>query len=215
MQTLEKSRTRVLIAEDLKLVSRILASYISAQPDLEVVGEATNGREAIAACERLVPDVILMDISMPGMDGISATHEILSSDPEAKVVILTAHENGSHTALAAEAGARGYLKKDCHPNTLIEVIRRIASGDNLLPGSGPVKPRSAPRPHLTSREIEIVEALAGGKSNKQIASAMFISERTVRNHASNIYRKLNVYDRTQAVLRAARHGFIDLQAVGE
>lgn len=226
MEALDESKTRVLIAEDMKLVARILASYINFQPDMEVAGEAGDGREAIEAYEDLAPDVVLMDISMPRLDGIRATREILSTNPDAKVVILTAHENGPHAVLAVEAGAKGYMNKDCDPKELMSAIRGISSGEDILPTGIPEQVASnlraagsasrsdeKARPHLTNREIEIVKALAGGKSNKQIATTMFISERTVRNHASNIYRKLSVYDRTQAVLRAARHGFIDLHAI--
>lgn len=221
MEVLDRGKTKVLIADDMRLMSRILASYVGFQPDMEVAGEASDGREAVEAYENLAPDVTLMDISMPNLDGICATREILAADPDAKVMILTAHDNGPHTLLAAEAGAKGYVRKDCDPKELMSAIRRISAGENILPEGVPEQvarnlrgPDEKPRPHLTSREIEIVEALAGGKSNKQIANTMFISERTVRNHASNIYRKLRVYDRTQAVLRAARHGFIDLHTIG-
>lgn len=201
--------TRVLIAEDMTLVSRILASYINVQPDMEVIGEVRDGRKAVEAYDRLAPDVVLMDISMPVMDGICATREILSSDPEANVIILTAYEDGSHTILSTEAGAKSYMQKDCDPGDLMSVIRGMVVG-----GDGKVGVRdSEKRPGLTSREVEIVEALAGGESSKQIARKLFISERTVRNHASNIYRKLGVCDRTQAVLQAARYGVITLDSV--
>ena len=211
---------RVAIVDDQPLFTDGLARIIGAQPGMEVVGMAHDGESGVQMCRELRPDVILMDISMPVMNGVTATRRIRDILPDAKVLILTVHADDMHVFQGIEAGATGYLLKDCTPEDLSRAIRTVHAGDTIMApeiarkmllafeeaGSEP----SAPS--LTERELEIITALARGRSNKQIARALNISEKTVRNHISNIYKKLHVYDRTQAVLYAIREGLVDLES---
>src|ERR671917_15348 len=186
---------RVAIADDQRLFANGLARIIGVQPDMEVVGEAHTGEEAVSLCLEVEPDVVLMDLSMPVMNGVSATRKILSLLPRTRVVILTVHTDDAHVFHGIKAGAQGYILKDCTPEDLTRAIRSVAE--------------IAPR--LTERELEVIRALARGKSNKEIAHALGISEKTVRNHASNIYKKLHIFDRTQAVIYAIRRGLVDVE----
>src|SRR5918998_18250 len=186
---------RVAIADDQRLFANGLARIIDVQHDMEVVGEAHTGEEAVSLCLEVEPDVVLMDLSMPVMDGVSATRKILSLLPRTRVVILTVHTDDAHVFHGIKAGAQGYILKDCTPEDLTRAIRSEAE--------------IAPR--LTERELEVIRALARGKSNKEIAHALGISEKTVRNHASNIYKKLHIFDRTQAVIYAIRRGLVDVE----
>jgi DNA-binding NarL/FixJ family response regulator len=189
---------------------------------VEAVGVAYNGEEAIALCRKEEPDVVLMDISMPKMDGISATREIKDLLPQTAVLILTGHEEDEHVFEGIKAGAQGYLLKDAELGDLSRAIRTVHAGDTIIApqlaqkmlstieGSGR-SGRSELMPPLTDRELEVIRALARGMSDRQIARALSISEKTVRNHTSNIYRKLHIFDRTQAVIYAVREGVIDLE----
>jgi NarL family two-component system response regulator LiaR len=190
-------------------------------PGVEVVGVAYDGEEAIALCRKEEPDVVLMDISMPKMDGISATREIKALLPQTAVVILTGHEEDEHVFEGIKAGAQGYLLKDSEPEDLSRAIHTVHTGDTIVapdlaqkmlntfeggrPGGAPLAPP------LTERELEVIKALAQGMSDRQIARSLGISEKTVRNHTSNIYRKLHIFDRTQAVIYAVREGVIDVE----
>ena len=210
---------RVAIVDDQPLFTDGLARIIGAQPGMEVVGMAHDGESGVRMCRELRPDVILMDISMPVMDGVAATRKLRDHLPDTKVLILTVHSDDVHVFQGIKAGATGYLLKDCTPEDLSRAIRTVHAGDTIMApeiarkmllafeeaGSEP----SAPS--LTERELEIITALARGRSNKQIARALNISEKTVRNHISNIYKKLHVYDRTQAVLYAIREGLVDVE----
>src|SRR5919107_172334 len=187
---------RVAIADDQRLFAHGLARIIGVQPGMEVVGEAHTGEEAVSLCLDVEPDVVLMDLSMPVMDGVSATRKILALLPRTRVLILTVHTDDAHVFQGIKAGAEGYILKDCTPEDLARAIRTVHAGDTIM------APGIAPR--LTDRELEVVRALARGKSNKEIASTLGISEKTVRNHASNIYKKLHIFDRTQAVIYAIR-----------
>ncbi len=211
---------RVAIADDQRLFANGLARIIGVQPDMEVVGEAHTGEEAISLCLEVEPDVVLMDLSMPVMDGVSATRKILGLLPRTRVAILTIHTDDAHVFQAIKAGAQGYILKDCTPEDLTNAIRTVHAGDTIMAPDiakkmlttfEGIRSDAEITPHLTERELEVVKALAQGKSNKEIAHALGISEKTVRNHASNIYKKLHIFDRTQAALYAIRRGLVDIE----
>jgi DNA-binding NarL/FixJ family response regulator len=214
---------RVAIADDQQLFASGLARIISAQPEVEVVGEARTGREAVELCLETEPDVVLMDISMPEMDGVTATRKIREVLPRTRILILTVHTDDGHVFQGIKAGAQGYLLKDCTPEDLARAIRTVHAGDTIMAQDVAQKmlltfesiqsEEAELTPHLTERELEVIKALAQGMSNKQIAQALHISEKTVRNHASNIYKKLHIYDRTQAVIYAIRRGLVDLETL--
>ena len=215
---------RVAIADDQQLFTSGLSRVIGAQPEIEVVGEAHTGLEAVDLCLETEPDVVLMDISMPEMDGVAATRRIRDILPRTRILILTVHTDDGHVFQGIKAGAQGYLLKDCTPEDLTRAIRTVHSGDTIMAQDiarkmlttfeGIQGDETEFTPQLTERELEVIKALAQGKSNKQIAQALHISEKTVRNHASNIYKKLHIYDRTQAVIYAIRRGLVDLETLG-
>ncbi len=212
---------RVAVVDDQRLFARGLSGLVDMLPDVEVVGVAYDGEEAIALCRREEPDVVLMDISMPKMDGISATREIRSLLPQSAVIILTAHEEDERVFEGIKAGAQGYLLKDAELEDLSRAIRTVYAGDTIIApelaqkmlstfqSGGPKGSRLVPP--LTERELGVIRALAQGMSDRQIARSLGISEKTVRNHTSNIYRKLHIFDRTQAVIYAVREGVIDVE----
>ena len=215
---------RVAIADDQQLFSGGLVRIIGVQPDIEVVGEAHDGEEAVNLCLETEPDVVLMDISMPVMDGVSATRRIREVLPRTRILILTVHTDDGHVFQGIKAGAQGYLLKDCTPDDLTRAIRTVYAGDTIMAQDiaqkmlttfeGIRSEDAEITPHLTERELEVIKALARGMSNKQIAQSLQISEKTVRNHASNIYKKLHIYDRTQAVIYAVRRGLVNLETLG-
>jgi DNA-binding NarL/FixJ family response regulator len=210
---------RVAIVDDQRLFTDGLGRIVDAQPGMEVVGVAHDGESGLRMCREQRPDVILMDISMPIMNGVAATRKIRELLPDAKVLILTVHADDVHVFQGIKAGAAGYLLKDCTPEDLSRAINTVYAGDTIMAPEIARKmllafeeaegETSAPR--LTERELEIITSLARGRSNKQIARDLSISEKTVRNHISNIYKKLHVYDRTQAVLYAIREGLVDVE----
>jgi DNA-binding NarL/FixJ family response regulator len=213
---------RVAVVDDQRLFARGLSGLVELLPGVEVVGVAYNGEEAIALCRKEEPDVILMDISMPKMDGISATREIKALLPRAAVIILTGHEEDEHVFEGIKAGAQGYLLKDSEPEDLSRAIHTVYAGDTIIAPDLAQKmlttfeggrPGGSAHlaPPLTERELEVIKALAQGMSDRQIARSLGISEKTVRNHTSNIYRKLHIFDRTQAVIYAVREGVIDVE----
>jgi DNA-binding NarL/FixJ family response regulator len=213
---------RVAVVDDQRLFTKGISGLVDMLPGVEAVGVAYNGEEAIALCRKEEPDVVLMDISMPKMDGISATREIKDLLPQTAVLILTGHEEDEHVFEGIKAGAQGYLLKDAELGDLSRAIRTVHAGDTIIApelaqkmlstieGSGR-SGRSELMPPLTDRELEVIRALARGMSDRQIARSLGISEKTVRNHTSNIYRKLHIFDRTQAVIYAVREGIIDLE----
>ena len=214
---------RVAVVDDQRLFTRGLSGLVGMLPGIEVVGVAYDGEEAVALCREEEPDVVLMDISMPKMDGISATREIKDLLPQTAVVILTGHEEDEHVFEGIKAGAQGYLLKDSEPEDLSRAIHTVFAGNTIIApdlaqkmlntfedGSQAANARLAPPP-LTERELEVIRALARGMSDRQIAQSLGISEKTVRNHTSNIYRKLHIFDRTQAVIYAVREGVIDVE----
>jgi DNA-binding NarL/FixJ family response regulator len=209
----------VAVVDDQRLFAETLSTIIGMQPGMEAVGEAHTGEEAVALCLEKEPDVVLMDLSMPVMDGISATRKIRTLLPRTRVVILTVNSDDAHVFQGIKAGAQGYVLKDCSPEDLIHAIRIVHAGDAILTRDVAEKMLSTFEgirseadiaPRLTERELEVVRALARGKSNKEIAGDLGISEKTVRNHASNIYKKLHIFDRTQAVIYAIRNGLVNL-----
>jgi DNA-binding NarL/FixJ family response regulator len=213
---------RVAVVDDQRLFARGLSGLVELLPGVEVVGVAYNGEEAIALCRKEEPDVILMDISMPKMDGISATREIKALLPRAAVIILTGHEEDEHVFEGIKAGAQGYLLKDSEPEDLSRAIHTVYAGDTIIAPDlaqkmlttfegGRLGGSAHLAPPLTERELEVIKALAQGMSDRQIARSLGISEKTVRNHTSNIYRKLHIFDRTQAVIYAVREGVIDVE----
>jgi DNA-binding NarL/FixJ family response regulator len=208
---------RVLIADDHPLFREGMRGRLDRVADVAVVGEAASGDEAVELAHKLEPDVILMDIKMPGLNGIEATREILRASPQIGVLMLTMFEDDDSVFAAMRAGAKGYLLKDSGGEGVVHAIRAVASGEAVF-GPGVAErmigffsaPRAAaPRrtfPELTEREEEILSLVAQGKSNQQIARQLFVSLKTVRNHVSNILLKLQVADRAQAVIRARDAG---------
>ncbi len=216
----EDGLIRVAIVDDQRLFVDGLVRILDIQPDIEVVGRAHTGEEAVELCMREGPDVVLMDLSMPGMGGISATREILSLLPRTQVLVLTVHTDDANLFQAIKAGAQGYILKDCTPEDLASAINAVHAGNTIMSPDiakktittfEGIRSNSELTPSLTERELEVIEALAQGKSNKEIARDLGISEKTVRNHATNIYKKLHIFDRTQAVIYAVRRGLVDLE----
>jgi DNA-binding NarL/FixJ family response regulator len=218
----EEGIIRVAVVDDQRLFTKGLSGLVNMLPDVEVVGVAYDGEEAVALCRETEPDVVLMDISMPKMDGISATREIRNLLPQTAVIILTAHEEDEQVFEGIKAGAQGYLLKDAELEDLSRAIRAVHTGDTIIAPdlaqkmlntfeSGKISGSSRLIPPLTERELEVIRALAQGMSDRQIANSLGISEKTVRNHTSNIYRKLHIFDRTQAVIYAIREGVIDVE----
>jgi DNA-binding NarL/FixJ family response regulator len=217
----EEENIRVAVVDDQRLFTKGLSGLVDMLDGVEVVGVAFDGEEAVALCRKEEPDVVLMDISMPRMDGISATRKIKDLLPQSAVVILTGHEEDEHVFEGIKAGAQGYLLKDSELEDLSRAIRTVHAGATIIAPdlaqkmlntfvSGTSGGAIAPPP-LTERELEVIRALAQGMSDRQIAATLGISEKTVRNHTSNIYRKLHIFDRTQAVIYAIREGVIDVE----
>ncbi|PNE41688.1 response regulator [Streptomyces noursei] len=205
---------RVLLVDDHQVVRRGLRTFLEVQDDIEVVGEASDGAEGIAAAEQLRPDVVLMDIKMPGMDGIEALRQLRTLDNPAKVLVVTSFTEQRTVIPALRAGAAGYVYKDIDPDALAGAIRSVHAGHVLLQpevagallsqedGNGAQGRGSS----LTEREREVLGLIADGRSNREIARALVLSEKTVKTHVSNILMKLDLADRTQAALWAVRHG---------
>ena len=209
--------TRVLIVEDDALMRAGLRGILEREAALEVVGEAQDGREALAHARRTRPDVVLMDIRMPGMDGISATREVLAALPETRVMILTTFEQDDYIFGALRAGASGFLLKRTRPEELVAAIHTVAAGDSLLSPSvtSRVIARMAQRPavgaeggaeRLTTREREVLRLVARGLSNAEIAAELVIEESTVKTHTKRLVSKLGLRDRVQVVIYAYEHG---------
>ena len=201
----------ILTADDHPLIRDGLAAVIRAEGGLEVVAEASNGEEAIEAYERVRPDIVLMDLRMPVMDGLTATRAILADDPNARIIVLTTYDGDEDIHRALAAGARGYLLKDMMRTDLLSVIRTVHRGQRGIPA--PVAARLAehtPRIGLTPRELEVLRLVADGLSNAQVAERIGRTEGTVKVHLKNILQKLDVKDRTEAVTTALRRGFIRL-----
>ena len=208
---------RVLIADDHPVYRDGLRILLDSLPDAEVVGEAATGEEAVDSAMSLQPDVILMDLQMPGINGIEATRRILNATPHIGVLVLTMFEDDDSVFAAMRAGARGYLLKGADQQEILRAIRSIANGEAIFAPAiaqrlinffanpnPPVPPQSFPE--LTEREREILGLIAQGDSNTEIADRLSLSQKTVRNHVSNIFSKLQVVDRAQAIVRAREAG---------
>jgi DNA-binding NarL/FixJ family response regulator len=201
----------ILTADDHPLIRDGLAAVLRAESGLQVVAEAANGEEAIEAYARLHPNIVLMDLRMPVMDGLTATRAILADDPNARIIVLTTYDGDEDIHRALAAGARGYLLKDMMRTDLLGVIRAVHRGQRGIPA--PVAARLAeytPRIGLTPRELEVLRLVADGLSNAQVAERIGRTEGTVKVHLKNILQKLDVRDRTEAVTTALRRGFIRL-----
>lgn len=219
--------TRVLIVDDQGMVRAGFAAYLGSQPDLEVVGEAADGSEAVRMAAELHPDVVLMDVRMPVMDGIAATRSILGAAADAavaplpKVLILTTFDLDDHVYAALRAGASGFLLKDASAGELAEAVRVVAAGDALISPSitrrlieefarlgGPRAPTRARLDHLTERETEVLSLVAQGLSNTEIAGHLVIAEETVKTHVGRVLSKLALRDRAQAIVFAYESGLV-------
>ena len=204
-------KIRVLIADDHITVLEGLAAIISRQPDMEVVAEASNGRQVIELWQQVRPDIALIDIRMPVLDGVAAIEEIRRNDASARLIVLTTFDTDNDLLNAIKAGAKGYLLKDSRREELLDCIRRVHRGETCLPASLVQKlAASLSREALTSREVEVLEYLARGQSNKEISALLGIGETTVKSHLRSIFRKLDVLSRTEAIATASRLGLIKL-----
>jgi DNA-binding NarL/FixJ family response regulator len=211
---------RILLVDDQALFREGLRTLLSIRPDFDVVGEAGNGAEALQAAEALRPDVVLMDLRMPVLDGVAATRRLRRERPESRVIVLTTFDDDEAIFEALRAGAVGYLLKDVSSAKLAEAIQAAARGESFLQPSVAARvlaeftrlaappERPAPAEELSERELEVLRVLATGASNKEIAGQLYIAEGTVKNHLTSILAKLNARDRTQAVLRAKELGLI-------
>jgi two-component system, NarL family, response regulator LiaR len=209
---------RVLVADDHAVVREGLRAFLALQDDVEVVGEAADGEEAVAAVASLQPDVALVDLVMPGVDGLEAIKRIRASDAPTRVIVLTSFADEDKMLPAVRAGAVGYLLKDVDPQALVAAIRTVHDGETLLhpavvrelvrevAGDGREPPPENP---LTHREREVLALIARGRANNAIACELGVAEKTVKTHVSNILAKLGVSDRTQAALLAVREGLVD------
>lgn len=206
----DQVRIRVLCADDHPLVRKGLAAIISQEPDLELVAEAQNGRQAIELYRRYRPDVLLMDLRMPELDGITATRTILAEDSEAKILALTSYDGDQDLYQALAAGVRGYLLKETLHSEIISAIRSIHAGRKLIPADYIQTDEPALRSALTPREIEVLKHVAQGLSNKEIGRLLGTAAGTVKIHVQNILEKLQAADRTQAVTIALRRGIVHL-----
>ncbi|MFF5261963.1 response regulator [Actinomadura viridis] len=204
---------RVLIADDHPVVRQGLRTFLGIQDDIEVVGEAGDGHAAVSLAESLKPDIVLMDLKMPGADGLAALTELRARGVDARVLVLTSVTERGHVLPAVQAGAAGYLYKDVDPQALVQAIRAVHDGHVLFaPDAAEAMLRAEPAGDdrgpaaLTEREREVLVQIARGRSNREIARTLVVSEKTVKTHVSNLLMKLGVQDRTQAALYAVRHG---------
>ncbi|HEY0565835.1 MAG TPA: response regulator transcription factor [Terriglobales bacterium] len=207
-----KAPIRVMVVEDHNVVRQGLVALIRTVPDMTVVAEACNGREAIDFFAKHEPDITLMDLRLPEVPGVEAIIQIRKRTPQARIIVLTTFDGDEDIYRALQAGAKGYLLKDMFGHELMEAIRSVHAGGSRIPK--PVAERLAQRvggPDLTAREREVLELIVKGNSNREIGTAMFISEATVKTHVNNILSKLGVSDRTQATTTAIQRGIVHLE----
>lgn len=212
--------TTLLLVDDQDLIRAGMAMVLGAAPGIRVVGEATNGGDAVARAHELKPDVILMDVRMPGVDGIEATRQIVASLPDTRVIILTTFDLDEYAFGGLNAGASGFLLKDAPPAELLQAIRTVAGGEaivspritqkmlELYRGSLPTSAPAAVDSPLSEREQEVLVAMGRGLSNTEIAAELFLSESTVKTHVGRVLAKLELRDRVHAVIYAYRHGLV-------
>ncbi len=207
--------TRVLIVDDHDLVREGICKLLELYDDIEIVGEAGDGLDTVNKVRELSPELVLLDLNMPRMDGITTIRKIKEINPEVKVLILTIHDGEEYVYEVIRAGAEGFIQKDIKPEELRESIERVISGEKVFPRTvedqvSETAASSSQLEELSTREQEVMELLAKGMSNRNIAETLFISEKTVKNHVSNILKKLSVNDRTQAVILSLKMGLVKL-----
>ncbi len=203
---------RILLADDHAVMRDGLAAIMEQEEDMTVVGEASNGKEAVELFRARQPDVTLMDLRMPVMDGVEATTAIRAQFPDARILVLTTYDGDEDIYRGLRAGAKGYLLKDAGREELLEAIRGVHGGQTRIPSDVTAKLLTRMSgPELSAREREVLRLMALGNSNQEIAAALFIAEATVRTHVNNILSKLDVNDRTQAVTTALRRGIVHLE----
>lgn len=211
------TKIKVMIADDHSMLRMGLKQILELEEDIEVIAQASDGDEALSLAETHLPDIILMDINMPGTSGLEAIEKLSQKTHPPKVIMLTIHQDREYLFKTLNLGAKGYVLKDAEPDILLEAIRNVYNGESYIQSNMTKElineynrvtsneKGMGEESSLTSREIEVLKLIAQGMLNKEIASALQISEKTVKNHVSNIFRKLNVYDRTQAAIYALKH----------
>lgn len=214
----EGDKITIMIVDDHAIVRQGLRTYLDLQPDMQVVGEAADGRQAIDMARDLLPDIVLMDLVMPNVDGVEATRGVTSASPSTRVIVLTSFSEDEQVFASIKAGAQGYLMKDVLPTELARAIRTVNRGEAQLDPeiarklmhefSNPQPQR--PKHDLTERELEVLRLISLGKSNKEISEELVLSEKTVKTHVSNILQKLHLSDRTQAAVYALRQKIVDM-----
>ncbi len=213
-------KVKVIIADDHPLVRQGIKNVLQLEPALKVIAETTNGKETVAMAKKLLPDVILMDINMPLLNGMEATKIIKRDLPQVKIIALTIHDEEEYIYEMVRSGATGYLLKDVDPGRLVEYILKVSGGESVIHPSVTAKlfeefnrlskGPSTEETILTTREQEVIRLIARGLTNKEIARDLFISEKTVKNHVSNIFKKIDVADRTQAAVYAIKNNLADI-----
>jgi DNA-binding NarL/FixJ family response regulator len=207
----KKERIRILVADDHTVVREGLVSLVKRKSDMVVVAEASNGREAVDLWKEHRPDVTVLDLRMPELDGVGAIKEIRELDENAHIVVLTTYDGDEDIYRAIKAGAKAYLLKDTARDALVDCVRRVHAGETYLPP--PLAAKLAERVSgtgLSAREMEVLQRMGAGKSNKEIGAELFISEGTVKSHVKGIFTKLDVVSRTEAIATATRRGLIQL-----